>query len=182
MVTFTYDDKKMDEETFRKRLKKRLSKLASEKGWRVMGAFERGGNTERLHFHGVAYVPDGGMIGTLELKKDYSVKSNHLQMTLVNSYFSEYFGRNDFKEISIVEVRRGILEYILKYIEKGGERIYYSRGIKEEFEVDILPEDILGCERNRNILIYYLFDDAIDPSFHFKRNRFKDVILSAGTG
>ena len=177
MVTFTYDDKKMNEETFRFRLKKRFSKLASEKGWLIMGAFERGDKNYRLHFHGVAYVPKNQMVGTLEKRKDYSIKEHRFQEILENSYFSKYFGRNDFKEISVVDVRRGILEYILKYIEKGGERIYYSRGIKTEVEAWLLPEDILGSETIRNNTIFYLFDDVIDVSFHFKKNPYIDGIM-----
>lgn len=165
MVTFTYDDNKMDEESFRRRLKRRLSKLASAYGWRVIGAFERGGKTDRLHFHGLAYVPDGEMVGQLVTVRDYSVSSHHMQQTQSNTYFARYFGRNDFKAVSYVELRRGGLEYILKYIEKGGERIYSSRGIKEEFEMDLLDEEIIGSETNRYGTTYFLFDDAIMPGF-----------------
>ena len=165
MVTFTYDDKKMDEDSFRKRLKRRLSKLASALGWRIMGAFERGGNTDRLHFHGIVYVPEGKMIGELVTVRDYSVASHHMQETQSNTYFARYFGRNDFKVVSNLELRRGGLEYILKYIEKGGERIYSSRGIKSEVEVDLLDEEIIGSETDRFGTTYHLFDGVIEPGF-----------------
>ena len=182
MVTFTYDDKKMNEETFRKRLKRRLSRFASELGWRIMGAFERGGNTDRLHFHGIAYIPDGKMVGELRKDSDFSVKSHHIQRTQSNTYFSHYFGRNDFKEVSDVELRRGGLEYILKYIEKGGERIYSSRGIKSEVEMDLLDEEIIGSETDRFGTTYYLFDDAVEPGFFLCHDPYIDGLPHRGTG
>ena len=48
--------------------------------------------------------------------------------------------------------------YILKYIEKSGERIVYSRGLPQYFISDILPEDVVmkvGQEEKKLLL----FDD-----------------------
>ena len=182
MVTFTYDDKKMDETLFRIRLKRRFAKLTASLGWRIMGAFERGGNTDRLHFHGIVYVPDGKMIGELKTVRDFSVVSHHIQETQSNSYFSRYFGRNDFKPVSEATLRRGGIEYILKDIEKGGERIYCSRGIKSEFEVDLLPEDILGVEITKNGEIYYIYDDVLDPKSVITSGLRLDAVMPPGTG
>lgn len=55
--TFTYSDEKHTEETFRKQLMNCLYHLASRKGWRYIGAWERGDKTERLHFHALMYIP-----------------------------------------------------------------------------------------------------------------------------
>ena len=56
-VTFTYDDNKQDEDTFRAKLRKCLSNLHTRRGWRYMGVFERAPETGRLHFHGLLYIP-----------------------------------------------------------------------------------------------------------------------------
>ncbi len=53
--TFTYDDKKQTEESFRKQLMNCLYHLATRKDWRYIGAWERGDKTERLHFHALIY-------------------------------------------------------------------------------------------------------------------------------
>ena len=50
-VTFTYNGKKHTEETFRKKLRKCLSNLHTRRGWNFMGVWERGEETDRLHFH-----------------------------------------------------------------------------------------------------------------------------------
>ena len=50
------------------------------------------------------------------------------------------------------------MAYILKYIEKSGERIVYSRGLPQYFISDILPEDVVmkvGQEEKKLLL----FDD-----------------------
>ena len=62
--TFTYDDNKVDEHTFKKRLKKLLSNLNVRKGWKYMGVWERGEKTGRSHFHALVSVPEGGMVGS----------------------------------------------------------------------------------------------------------------------
>lgn len=71
-VTFTYDNEKHDEDTFKRKLRRCLSNLHTRRGWRYMGVFERAPETGRLHFHGLLYVPDGEMLGKLAEKTDYS--------------------------------------------------------------------------------------------------------------
>ncbi|PWM73354.1 MAG: hypothetical protein DBX59_05160 [Bacillota bacterium] len=61
-VTFTYDDKKHTEESFRNKLRRCLCNLATRRKWRYMGVFERAPETGRLHFHALLYVPNGEMI------------------------------------------------------------------------------------------------------------------------
>ena len=129
-VTITYDDQKQTEDSFRKKLRKCLSNLHTRRGWKYMGVFERAPETGRLHFHALVYVPAGEMLGSITEVKDYSTAQGKMQITHSNSFFERYFGRNDFEEMTETQLRYGnTLAYILKYIEKTGERIVYSRGI-----------------------------------------------------
>ena len=61
-VTFTYSDELLTEETFRKKLICTLKHLVARKGWKYVGVWERGSDTDRLHFHGIFHIPDGSMI------------------------------------------------------------------------------------------------------------------------
>ncbi|MCD7729276.1 MAG: hypothetical protein LUI60_05120, partial [Clostridia bacterium] len=78
-VTFTYDDKKQTEDSFKKRLRKCLSNLHTRRGWKYMGVFEHAPETGRLHFHGLLYVPSGEMVGTITEKSDYSTAKHEMQ-------------------------------------------------------------------------------------------------------
>ena len=98
--TFTYDSAKQTEESFRKQLMNCLYHLATRKGWRYIGAWERGDKTERLHFHALIYIPSNAMVGELEEHKDYNFKTHNTQVTNQNTFFNERFGRSDFNAIS----------------------------------------------------------------------------------
>jgi guanyl-specific ribonuclease Sa len=65
------------------------------------------------------------MKGDLVECRDYSTKNRRMQTTFQNSYFTERFGRNDFEPIDTVDLA-STASYLLKYIEKSGERIVYS--------------------------------------------------------
>lgn len=161
-VTFTYDDERQDDESFRKRLLKCLSNLHTRRGWLVMGVFENAPETGRLHFHAIMHIPDGQMVGNIEERRDYSIKKHRMQTAHVNDFFERKFGRNDFAELSEGELNRGsTLSYLLKYLEKSGEKIFYSRGIPTEFIADVNDEDII-CEMQDFIVKYVLFNDSID--------------------
>ena len=67
--TFTYSDELHTEESFRKKLSNTLKHLVARNGWKYVGVWERGNDTNRLHFHGIFHIPK--MIGTLEEVKDY---------------------------------------------------------------------------------------------------------------
>lgn len=139
--TFTYADSKHTEESFRKGLSICLRHLASRKGWKYIGVWERGVSTERLHFHGIFVIPE--MIGELIEVLDYDTKHRRKQKSIQNTHFNEKFGRSDFK---VVEHRSDIadtVKYILKYIEKTGEKIVYSRGLPMYFRSDVASEDII---------------------------------------
>ena len=153
-VTLTYDDQLHTEDSFQQRLKETLSRFASRKGWRYMGVWERGGKTDRLHFHGLFYIPEGTMPGTLEAITDFDTRSKRMRTTLQSTYFNEHFGRSDFEKLNPHTLRIN-LQYLLKYIEKSGEKIMYSRQMKQYLVSDILEDDVatpFGKEDRKLIL------------------------------
>lgn len=161
-VTLTYDDKKQTAETFRAKLRKCLSNLHTRRGWRYMGVFETAPDTGRLHFHGLLYVPGNEMVGKLDERRDYSTAQGKMQITHINDFFAERFGRNDFTEINDSELKHGhTLEYILKYIGKTNERIVYSRGIPTEIYKRLTDNDIV-TDFIDYVTKYVLFDDVVD--------------------
>lgn len=160
-VTITYDDKKHDEESFRKKLRRCLSNLHTRRGWKYMGVFEYAPETHRLHFHALMYIPDGEMIGAIDELKDYSTAQGQMQVTHSNSFFAESFGRNDFEMLNEQELRHGgTINYLLKYISKTGERIVYSRGIPTEICRKVKDKDIATTMLDY-VTKYLLFDDVI---------------------
>lgn len=160
-ITITYDDKKHDEETFRKKLRKCLSNLHTRRGWKYMGVFERAPETGRLHFHGLAYVPEGEMIGSIYERKDYSTTLGEMQTTHPNTFFEKAFGRNDFEDLDIMELKNGnAIDYLLKYISKTGERIVYSRGIRSEICMKLPAKEIVTGMYDY-VQKFVLFDDTV---------------------
>ena len=179
-VTFTYDDNKQDEDTFRAKLRKCLSNLHTRLGWRYMGVFERAPETGRLHFHGLLYIPDGERIGTITEKTDYSTAQGKMQTTHENDFFQKTFGRNDFEELNEMELKHGqTLNYLLKYIGKTGERIVYSRGIPTEIYRKLNDDEIV-TEMDDFGTKYILFDDVISwerDIMHFKYKQLSMIDL-----
>jgi hypothetical protein len=152
--TFTYNDNKLNEEEFRKKLSNCFKKLSYMKKWKYVGVCERSPVNKRLHFHGRFYIPT--MIGELEEIRDYSTKKPQMQVAHQNTYFLERFGRNDFDVIDDNTVKGFALSYIMKYIEKSGEKIVYSKGLPQFFISDIMDEDIacfFGVE-DKKLLFY----------------------------
>ena len=64
-VTFTYDDKLHTEESFMQGINNFLKHAVYRKKWKYIGVWERGNKTNRLHFHGIFYIPEGQMISEL---------------------------------------------------------------------------------------------------------------------
>ena len=141
--TFTYDSNKHSEATFKKRLQRKFKDLVYRNGWRYLGVWERSPDEKRLHFHGLFNIPPGELPGVLFEVEDWSVKKHRMQKTLQNSYFNEHFGRSDFRPIENDVHLRESINYLLKYIEKTGERIVYSHGLPEFFVSDIKSEDVV---------------------------------------
>ncbi len=144
-VTFTYDDKKHNEESFVKTLKKKLQNLHTNYGWLYMGCFERS-KTDRLHFHGLLYVPNGAMRGNIRQEEYYDTTSHKRAISYINEEFEDKIGRNDFKPITKLDLTfTHALDYILKYISKSDNKIVYSRGIKDDVFCLMDFEDNIIC-------------------------------------
>ena len=155
-VTFTYDNAKHTEQSFKKKLLKCLQNFRNRLGWKYMGVWERAPKTNRLHFHGLIYIPEGTLPGELKEKKDYNTTTHKMQVTKQNSYFETYFGRNDFEDIDKHPIAYAeALKYILKYIEKTGEKLVYSRGLPMYVISDINEDDVItrtGVEDTKLVL------------------------------
>ncbi len=155
-VTFTYNDALHTEGTFRKKLKNTLSLLSYRKGWKYIGVWERSPEKKRLHFHGMFYIPDGTLPGEMKEVSGYSFSEHKRKKTHENSYFRERFGRNDFEHMISEFMLDGAVTYILKYIEKSGEKIVYSRGLPQFFISDIMEDDVI-CpigEEDQKLLLF----------------------------
>ena len=153
--TFTFSDEKHTEESFRKSLRNTFKHLVARKGWKHIGVWECGGETGRLHFHGIFYIPQGGMVGEIVEAKDYSTKEHRMQTAHQNTYFLERYGRNDFKPLGSSQEVQHSLGYLMKYMEKSGERIIYGGKLPTYFVSDIADEDILcpyGVDDRKAIL------------------------------
>ena len=157
--TFTYDDKKHSEESFMKKLKNCFKKLCYRKGWIYIGVWERSPEKKRLHFHGIFYIPDNAMVGELKEVNDYSFSSHTRQVTLQNTYFNERFGRSDFKPIDrrMPQILSNATQYLMKYLEKSGERIVYSKNTPTYFISDIMDEDIacvINSDKGEKLILF----------------------------
>ena len=163
--TFTYDDQKHTEDSFKVKLRDCFKKMCHRKGWIYIGVWERSPNSNRLHFHGLFNIPTNSMVGELMEHRDYSTKTHRMQTTLQNSYFTERFGRNDFESINKQELPNATA-YLMKYIEKSGERIVYSKNTPTYFVSDILDEDVVCTigQEDRKLLLFdnfICFDDGV---------------------
>lgn len=142
-VTLTYDDKKHTEESFKKAVKIQLQHFVSRKGWRYMGVWERGKKTDRLHFHGLFYIPEGTLSGGFEVTRDYNFKKHTVRTVQQSSFFLDRFGRNEMEELDGGPLFGHALAYILKYLEKTGERITCSKGLFMYFYSDIQGDEVI---------------------------------------
>ena len=156
--TFTYDGKKHTEESFKKKLKNTLSNFSKRRGWKYIGVWERSPEKQRLHFHGIFYIPEGTMPGKILDIEDYSFATHKRQITHQNLYFIENFGRNDFEPIDDPTRMGDAMAYLMKYLEKTGEKIVYSKGLPQYFITDILEDDVV-CPYGREDAKLLLFDD-----------------------
>lgn len=157
-VTFTYDGEKHTEESFKKKLQGCFKMMCHRKGWKYVGVWERSPEKQRLHFHGLFYIPEGSMPGKLIEVMDYSPIKKRVQKTVQNTYFNERFGRSDFKAVEDRSMLGEAVAYLTKYMEKTGEKMVYSKGLPQFFISDIMDEDIvcpIGLEDKKLLL----FDD-----------------------
>ena len=173
-VTFTYDSSKISEEKFEKKLRKSLSNFHSRRGWLYALGDERGELGERLHFHGVCFVPHGQMVGNIIPKSHFSKKEGKVVTYFENSFFAKKFGVNDFVLLSgnNNEIKNRV-NYVLKYIGKSDAKIIYSRGFPTYLVKDI-DEFECFCEFFDYVLKYILFDDFIYNPDCIVRENFVD--------
>ena len=153
--TFTYDGKLHTEDSFKYKLKHTLSNLAKRKEWKYIGVWERSPEKKRLHFHGIFYIPEGTMPGKFIQVEDYNFNTHRRQVTNQSIYFNERFGRSDFEPINDPRRMGDAMAYLIKYIEKSGEKIVYSKGLPQYFISDILDEDVVcrvGMEEQKLLL------------------------------
>lgn len=155
--TFTYDSALHTEESFRRKLKNYLRNLCYRKGWKYIGVWERSPEKNRLHFHGIFYIPDGTMRELVPID-DYNLNTHKRQITYQNTDFNSSFGRSDFVAINSNLDLGEMMQYIIKYIEKTGEKLVYSKGLPQFFISDIMDKDVaapIGIEDKKLLL----FDD-----------------------
>ena len=153
--TFTFDDGKHTEQSFRTKLSTCLRHFSSRREWRYVGAWERSPEKQRLHFHGIFFIPETAMPGRLEERNDYSFNSHKRQIIMQNTYFNERFGRNDFSPIDTERDIGSAVAYLMKYIGKSGERLVYSRGLPTYFVSDIMEKDVICTigQEDRKLLL-----------------------------
>ena len=143
-LTFTYADDQTDEESFELKLRRALSNLAYRNEWRYIGVRERGAEGGRVHFHFLAYIPEGKMVGELFLDSQWSTKRKKREYFTNNTFFQERFGKCRFDKITAEDViSSSVTNYLVKYLIKDDEKLIYSRHIPTEIEVDVdLKEDV----------------------------------------
>ena len=142
-ATFTYDDKLHTEETFREYLRNTLKHRVKRKGWKYIGVWERGGQNKRLHFHALMYIPDGTMDGETIEEKYYDTTSGQMKTAYINTYFRDKIGRCDFEPIFAPIELGSCIGYLIKYIEKSGEKIVYGGKLPTGIMANVLDEDII---------------------------------------
>lgn len=153
--TFTYDSKLHDEDSFKKKLKTAFRHFCNRKGWTYMGVWERSPEKKRLHFHGLFHIPEGTMPEMCIERNDYSFSTHKRQTINQNTYFLKRFGRNDFEPINDQTRMNDATAYLMKYMEKSGEKVVYSKGLPQYFISDILEDDVItrvGVEENKLLL------------------------------
>lgn len=172
--TFTYDDKKHTEYTFRKDLKKTLSNFACRRGWKVAMKFERSPKG-RLHAHGLAYIPNGKSVGYINIRRDYSMSSHKMQKAYENSFFLDKFGKNDFQRVFKQDKLKN-MDYIIKYINKDNEKVFYSRGLSESIIIPFKLEYIVTqyWDNGYRYLLWREVFDEIDWYKYYLENNEND--------
>ena len=154
-VTLTYNSEIHTEESFKAGVKSCLRNFCNRKGWKYIGVWERSPKKKRLHFHGIFYIPEGTMPGRMLDMEDYNFRTRRRQVTHQNTYFNERFGRSDFEPLDMQSIG-GAIAYIVKYLEKTGEKIVYSKGLPQYFVSDVMDEDVVcpfGLE-DKKLLLY----------------------------
>ena len=110
------------------------------------------------------HVCDYGCEAVLENCSDAENDGNHTCDICGNAdisthtYFNERFGRSDFEEVYNRSFLGQCVAYLVKYLEKTGEKLVYSKGLPQYFVSDILDDDIV-CTMGADNQKLLLFDD-----------------------
>ena len=154
-VTLTFNSELHTEESFKAGVESCLRNFCNRRGWKYVGVWERSPKKKRLHFHGIFYIPEGTMPGRMLDMEDYNFRTRRRQITHQNTYFNERFGRSDFEPLDMQNIGSAIA-YIVKYLEKTGEKLVYSKGLPQYFVSDVMDEDVVcpfGLE-DKKLLLY----------------------------
>ena len=81
-------------------------------------------------------------------RRDYSFHTHQREIIHQNTYFLRRFGRNDMEPIEDKSRMGEALAYLMKYIDKTGEKIVYSKGLPQYFISDILDCDVACIMEN----------------------------------
>lgn len=158
--TFTYDGSKMDETEFRKKFSYYLQNKATRSNWKYIGVWERSPDKNRLHFHCLLKAEENTIPGEFTKKRIWSSKVKRMRSVLENDYIRTRFGVNDFSPIDYEDPEdyTGCIDYLLKYIEKSGEKLVYSRGLYQYLVANIDDEDVVFTQY-KPCLKMVLYDD-----------------------
>ena len=175
--TVTWDPEKfLTEEEWLKTLVRWISNNAFRYGLKVLGGFEYGDENGRLHFHGIAYVPDDFFVaGDLYKVNRFSDKDKRWKTSFEYGELREKFGINEWESLKGMDNKEfmATLHYVADYATKQNGKMYYSRGLKDCGEQYVDPEELL-----------MLFDDGatkyyLKNGFEFGKDSL-DVMLRNG--
>lgn len=181
-ITCTYNPVLMTEEVFEKRLRKLFSNCHTRQGWVIMGRFERAPETGRLHFHGLGRIPFGSSFSEIEKCCEYNPLTCRNEERYENVYFDTYIGRSDFKPVDNFDycdagVMANVMDYIVKYSNKTGGKIFYSRGIPTGIEIELSEyvDFVNGAE-----VVKKVYKDGITVEIITKHVLWKDIFIEKG--
>ena len=115
-------------------------------------------------------VPDG-LKEILKIKehKHYNLNTKMLDVWNESEYFKIRFGRNDFAPVNSTIIKyTNTLDYIIKYIEKPGNKILFFRSmLGSKIALVNLNDDVILCDTNRFNNSYYVltWDKFLDEYY-----------------
>ena len=144
--TVTYDPEKYSsEDKWLNTLFRWFANNVDRYGIKIMGGVEFGDVNGRMHFHGVAIIPDDFFGDDLQLVTAYSTKRRKREERLESKEMREKFGINDWKKLTgkTPEEFVKVLHYVCDYATKQGGVMYYSRGMKDCVLQYVNVEDLI---------------------------------------
>lgn len=166
-VTLTYNSELHTEESFKAGVESCLRHFCNRRGWKYIGVWERSPKKKRLHFHGIFYIPEDTLRGEIEMLRDFDTRAKKMRTIQQNTFFAKKFGRNEFRPVCHASELPEMVQYLVKYIEKSGGKLVYSRGLYQYFVTDIMDDDVVcpyGLE-DRKLLLFDSFGCWIDGEF-----------------